>query len=79
MSGDPGYEAQVVCNQTMKGRASEGKGTRNDAKALCVGWVGDALRVSASADVRPLAACILDAADESAAQACRARPSASAP
>ncbi len=71
MASDPGYRATVLCTQKMQGRSSAGKGTRNDAKALCIGKVGDRLRAGASEPLDPLADCILDAPDEKAAAACK--------
>lgn len=71
MANDPGYRATVFCTQKMQGRSSAGKGTRNDAKALCIGKVGDRFRANASDTPDALADCILDAPDEKAAAACR--------
>jgi hypothetical protein len=71
MANDPGYRATVLCNQKMHGRSSAGKGTRNDAKALCIGRVGDQFRAGASEPPDALADCILDAPDEKAAAACK--------
>jgi hypothetical protein len=71
MSDDPGYKAQVLCTQKMKARPDSGKGTRNDSKATCIGKVGDGLKANPSGDFNALADCILEAADEKAAQECK--------
>jgi hypothetical protein len=71
MADDPGYRATVLCTQKMKARSAAGKGTRNDSKASCIGKVGDRYRADARGDAGPLADCLLDAADEKAADACR--------
>lgn len=68
---DPGYRAQVACNHSLQVRSSAGKGTRNDAKALCIGRVGDLYRADPKANVDALVGCILDAPDEAAAKACK--------
>ena len=71
MADDPGYKAQVACTQKMKGRASSGKGTRNDSKALCIGALGDKYRADPKANIDALADCILDAPDEATAKTCK--------
>lgn len=71
MANDPGYRATVLCTQKMQGRSAAGKGTRNDAKALCIGKVGDHFRAGANDPPDALADCILDAPDEKAAAACK--------
>ena len=68
MADDPGYRATVLCNNTMKG---QGGGT-NDAKARCIGWVGDKFRTDAKGNHEAYAKCILAAGDdEKAAKACQ--------
>lgn len=71
MANDPGYRAQVTCTQKMKARAEAGGGTRNDSKALCIGWVGDRYRADPSSNQDAFADCVLAAADEKAAELCK--------
>lgn len=68
MADDPGYRATVLCNNTMKG---QGGGT-NDAKARCIGWVGDKYRADPKGNYESYAKCIMAAGDdEKAAKACQ--------
>lgn len=71
MANDPGYRATVTCTQKMKARSEAGKGTRNDAKATCIGWVGDRYRADPSGNHDALADCILAAESEKAAESCK--------
>lgn len=71
MANDPGYRANVTCTQKMKSRAQAGIGTRNDSKATCIGWVGDAYRKNPTGNFDALADCILAAESEEAAEKCK--------
>lgn len=72
MADDPGYRAAVTCTQKMQARSSAGQGTRNDAKALCIGVIGDRYRAEPKGNYDTLADCILGAPDEASSKACAA-------
>ncbi len=67
MSDDPGYRAQVLCNNTMKGQG----GAKNESKVRCVSLVGDKFRAEPKGSYETLAKCILNAADDAAARECK--------